>query len=395
MGVISYEYGPGPVPGWGRVPEGAWIRLVPFALSYPRVVEFSREERGGFVYVDKVYDLKLFGAGDFFGSGPDLVVSEDFAAAIRATGLGGLAFEGVAHATPFSPRVRRPLSCRPTHHATAVSDRVALIPPSHPKGRSYGYHGRPTEPLEIMAPPMASSVAFGGPWFATASLPFQPLIVPSTFLSAFREHVGRDPRLGWEDVRIVESVEHALVARVDTFGGSSADPGLAGYASFDEALATVRRDAPVRGHVIVGAEARPRAVAPAAWSELARVAGSVFFRGAFGLFPATEADRVAMDPACISARNVPEYCVMGDPSLHASSVEIGYPLEPDWTLIGWFAGEMPSFLAITPDGDVRRCEANGEVNLCYPSFGDFFADLMADLQWAFENGKYGWQWLGG
>ncbi|HUH02339.1 MAG TPA: hypothetical protein VML75_10100, partial [Kofleriaceae bacterium] len=60
----------------------------------------------------------------------------------------------------------------------------------------------------------------------------------------------------------------------------------------------------------------------------------------------------------------------------------------------WFAGEMPSLIAVTPTGEVRRCEANGELSLRYPSFGDFFADVMADLAWADERDHYRWQWLG-
>ncbi len=393
MGVIRYMYGPGRVPGEGRAPQGDWIRLIPFALGFPRDVESVRGERDGFVFLDQVYDLKLIGDADLLGSGPNLLVSDDFARAYRAGGFTGLELVQVSHATPCALRVRPVWSCRPTHHATAVSDRVTLVPPVHPKGLPYGYHGRPTEPLEILAPRIDARAAFGAPWFATASLPFQPLVVPSTFLASFLETVGREPAIGWADVRIVEDPRHALLPRTERFGATIGPP-VPGYATFRQALDAARREASTRSHVLVKGRSRPKLVPPAVWSELGQVAGSVFFRGAFGLFPASEKERAAMDPARIAARNVPEYSVLADPLTHSSSVEIGYPLEPDWIPIGWFAGEMPSLIAVTPSAEVHRCEANGERNLHYPSFADFFADVMADLVWAHERDLYGWQWFG-
>ncbi|MBE7452467.1 MAG: hypothetical protein HS111_27365 [Kofleriaceae bacterium] len=392
--MIQYEFGPGPLPGVGRTPEGPWIRLIPYALCYPTVVEAIRREQDGFVLLDQVYDLKLAGDRDLFGAGPNLLVSEDFALAFRAGGFEGLELHEAPHATPLALRVRPLLSCRPTHYAATVTDRVALVPPTHARGRPYGYAGRPAEPLEIVAPLVAPNRLFGGPWFATASLPFQPLIVPARFLESFRAIVGRPPALGWAEVRIIDGNRQPLVPRAESFAAPPTVPRRFGYASSAEALDAARRDASLCGHVVVGSAARPGSVPPAVWRELAPVTGSIFFRGAFGLFPATEADRAAMDPARITARNVAEYSVLADPLTHASSLEIGYPLEADWIPIGWFAGEMPSLIAVTPTGEVRRCEANGELNLHYPRFGDFFADVMADLTWAEARGRYRWQWLG-
>ena len=201
--MIRYEHGPGERPAHAGAPAGDWIRLIPFALAYPRVVVSTRAERDGFVYLDDVYDLKLTGDEDLLGRGPNLLVSDDFVRAYRAGGFEGLALHEAQHATPHTIRVRRPWRCRPTHHATAVTERVVLVPATHPKGRPYGHHGRPSEPLEILAPAPAAGRFFGGPWFATASLPFQPLIAPAGFLASFRATVGREPSFGWADVSII------------------------------------------------------------------------------------------------------------------------------------------------------------------------------------------------
>jgi len=370
--VIRYEHGPGERPAHAGAPAGDWIRLIPFALAYPRVVVSTRAERDGFVYLDDVYDLKLTGDEDLLGRGPNLLVSDDFVRAYRAGGFEGLALHEAQHATPHTIRVRRPWRCRPTHHATAVTERVVLVPATHPKGRPYGHHGRPSEPLEILAPAPAAGRFFGGPWFATASLPFQPLIAPAGFLASFRATVGREPSFGWADVSIIADDTAALVPRGERFDPPSTAASAPGYASFAEALDAARREAPTRAHVIVGADRRPERIPRSAWPELGAVAGSTFFGGAFGLFPATE--EVALS--------------------HAEAVELGYPFEPDWVVVGWFAGEQRGLVAVTPEGHVRRGEASGELNLHYTSFGDFFADVMADLVWAHDHGRYGWQWLG-
>ena len=394
--TIEYQVGPGPFPGEGRTPDGDWIRLIPFALGFPRIVESVRTQaRDGFVHLDETYDLKLFGHADLFGSGPNLIVSDDFVRAFRSAGLEGLELAEVVHATPLPLRVRPPWWCRPTHHATAVSDRVALVPPTSPRGLPYGYHGRPTEPLELRAPPVPKHVAFGAPWFATGSKPFQPLVVPSRFLTSFRQTCGREPWLGWTDCRLVEDTGQALLPRTERFGSPvPAASRQAGYASFDDALAAARRET-TGLHEIAPGSTRPSRVAGALCRELGVVAGSVFYRGAFGLFPAKDAERAAVSPSWITARNVPEPGVtLGDAGARASYVELGYPLADDWAVVGWFASDFPSLVAMTPEGEVRRVEANGERNLRYPSFADFFADVMADLDWAHRHGRYGPQWFG-
>lgn len=391
--MIEYDYVEDPPPGAGQQPAGDWVRLIPHSLEFPRVIDSVRRDDADFVSLDIVCDLKLFdGNIDLFGHGPNLIVSRDFKRAFNEGGFEGLEFHETPHATPVTLRMPGVLSCRPTHYATKVADHVELVPPTHPRGRSYGYHGRPAHPLDIVAPAVAPKRAFGAPWFATFSLPFQPLVCPTTFLASFRQIIGREPRLGWADISVVIGDE-PLAPRTEPFGVASA-PTAFGRRSFAEALAAARQNAPQRGHVLMASTARPGEVSNRVWADLRLVAGSIFFGGAMGFFAATEADRAALDPALVTAGNVPESSILADPLTHSSSVELGYPLAPSWTPIGWFTGEMPALIVATPTGEIRRCEATGEVSLHYPTFGEFFADVMADLDWAYENDLYQWQWFG-
>ena len=197
-----------PWPHQRQRPEGEWIRLIPTYIQHP--VEISarrRESDGGYIYLDEVYDIKLFGFGHLWGCGPNLLVSRAFREIWDGAGYHGVEFAEPPHATPYAPRVDRPWLCRPVRYAPAVCDRVRIVPASRRPGRGYGSPGRPVEPLEVCVPPLPEKTALGGPWFATSSLPFQPLIVPATFLERFEAETG-SADLAWAPCRLIEPPEH-------------------------------------------------------------------------------------------------------------------------------------------------------------------------------------------
>ncbi|MBX3271055.1 MAG: hypothetical protein KF729_12390 [Sandaracinaceae bacterium] len=386
-------------PHKGQRPSGDWIRLIPRYIAHPLVVEGRPcETDGGFIHLDHVFDLKLFGFGDYWGRGPNLLVSHAFRRVWEEAAYQGLEFAEPQRATPYLPRVDTPWLCRPSRYAPLVSDRVTISPLARPRGRDYGYHGRPSEPLEICVPPLPDDTAVGGPWFDTGSLPFQPLIVPATFLERFEERTGRRPDLAWAPCRLIQSPEHELRAREEAFGPlRPVPPEPTRYRDLDEALAEARLEAGARKHRLLGVTEAPKDLAPHAWSLVERVAGSVFFGGALGFFPASQRDLDRFEPGSIVVYNVAQYLPLdqvNEESFREFYLELGYPLEPQWTVIGWLANDFPSLIALTERGGVVRAEACGELNLRYESFSDFFADTMADLRWAHEHGLYAAAWHG-
>ena len=189
--VIVYECMPSTLTTWvpALPPDGEWVRVIPCALPDECVVSSRRTEDPGtsFVDLETEYDLKSFGPGDVWFRGPAIIVSNAMVTALEAFSMGGFTTLPLEHATPFAPSIPAPVRLVPTHSLPTVGAGVALHPASHPRGRSYGYHGRPSEPLTLRGPTLDPRHVYGSPWFATSSLPFQCLILSAWFVERFRE----------------------------------------------------------------------------------------------------------------------------------------------------------------------------------------------------------------
>ena len=376
--VIVYECMPSTLTTWvpALPPDGEWVRVIPCALPDECVVSSRRTEDPGssFVDLETEYDLKSFGPGDVWFRGPAIIVSNAMVTALEAFSMGGFTTLPLEHATPFAPSIPAPVRLVPTHSLPTVGAGVALHPASHPRGRSYGYHGRPSEPLTLRGPTLDPRHVYGSPWFATASLPFQCLILSAWFVERFRELHGRFPQAQWTSCPI----EHAE------------QPPLRGslVVASTRSTATTRL-APMERAALV-AHCR---VNTAEFEHHVHDALTLF-SGAVGLFPdAVTAEALSHRARC-RATNIPELVSRSDAN-HPDRVEqLGYPRPVGFDVIGWVRGAMPTLLMSNAAGACLRVSASGELVSRYPSVDAWLSDTMRDMEWAWRNSSHTSHWFG-